>query len=457
MHYLNIMNLISKCKNNIHFSNRVMILLCGLFVLFLFTAVFAAEKVGFAQEDAKEISLEENNERIGQIREEMQQVQDEINKYNTIIKERQKEARSLKREVLMQTDKINKNELEIKETKLAIEGAEMEMEEIERRIKEGEEKVVKNRDVLKNLIKFLYVFEQDSIIEVLMTRDSISDFFNEIDAAESVKNEMFETIVDLRKEKKELILKNEELENQQEEQGKLIQMRIDQNNSLDELKDQKKELLEITQGEEKQFQQILAENKSILPSLQAQLYELQSLGQKIKFDDAFSAAKYIGNITGVRPAYLLGILRVESGLGTNIGNGNYKVDMRSSQRPVFEEITKELGYNPNIMPVSRKPKNYSGWGGAMGPAQMMPTTWRAYQNEISQITGHYPPDPWDLTDAIAAMAVKVSKVAGVTEGNYNAEYEAAGLYFAGSNWRKFLFYPDRVMLYANLYKEELGQ
>jgi len=54
------------------------------------------------------------------------------------------------------------------------------------------------------------------------------------------------------------------------------------------------------------------------------------------------------------------------------------------------------------------------------------------------------------------MAVKVSKVPGVTEGDYNAEYKAAGLYFAGRNWRKFLFYPDRVMLYADLFEQEMS-
>jgi membrane-bound lytic murein transglycosylase B len=92
----------------------------------------------------------------------------------------------------------------------------------------------------------------------------------------------------------------------------------------------------------------------------------------------------------------------------------------------------------------------------MGPAQMMPKTWMAYRLQVSEITGHYPSDPWDLTDAIASMAVKLARIPGVTEGDYNAEYKAAGMYFAGSNWQRFLFYPDKVMLYTNLYAEELN-
>jgi len=320
----------------------------------------------------------------------------------------------------------------------------------------SEEKIESDKKILKDLIKLLYEYDQDSLFEMLMTRDSLSEFLGEVSAVESVKVKMFKAITGLKKEKENLSVRKENLKNEQEEMGKLIQMKYQQNKSLNNLKNQKSELLVLTKGKEKRFQDILRENKKILPSLKAQLRDLQSLGVKIRFDDAISSAKYIGSITGVRPAYLLAILKVESNLGTNVGGGNYKIDMHPRQRPVFESITRELGYEPSKMPVSKKPRSYSGWGGAMGPAQMMPTTWEIYREEVSSITGHYPPDPWNLGDALAAMAVKVSKVSGVTNGNYNAEYEAAGLYFAGRNWRRLLFYPNRVMLYADLYTKELG-
>ena len=42
-------------------------------------------------------------------------------------------------------------------------------------------------------------------------------------------------------------------------------------------------------------------------------------------------------------------------------------------RPVFAVIAQTLGFNPDDLPVSRKP--WYGWGGAMGPAQFIPSTW----------------------------------------------------------------------------------
>ena len=441
--------------NNILLNNRKAILLSGLFLIILFFA-FPLNKTISSENSNEEINAEENKIKIDQIKEEIRQVQDEVNKYDLEIKAKQKEVRTLKTEVSIYENRIYKNELEVRETKLTTEEAELEIERTKDKINENEIKIEKDKDLLKDFVQLLYSYEQDSILEMLMTRENLSDFFNEVDAVESVKDEIFKTIVNLKNEKEEAGLRKEELEEQNEDHHRLIQMRIDQNSSLDDLKKQNNELLEITKGEEKQFQQILEENKNILPSLRAQLHDLQSLGQKIEFTDAILAAEYISSLTSVRPEFLLGILRKESSLGTNVGGGTYKVDMRSSNWATFEAITTELGYNPDEMPVSRKPRSYPGWGGAMGPAQMMPKTWRAYQNEIAEVTGHYPPDPWDLTDAITAMAVKLAKVPGVTQGDYNAEYKAAGMYFAGSNWRRFLFYPDEVMLFTNLYAEELN-
>lgn len=401
-------------------------------------------------------SLEQAEELIRQKREEIKQIQEKIENYQSEVKVQQQKARTLEREMAIYQNRISKNELEIDKTKLYLEEAELEIKRLEEKIKENEDRIIKDKEMLKSLVKLLYAYDQDSMLEILISHDNLSDFLLEVDAVESLKNEILKAIMDLKKEKGELNAKTEELERQNEEHQQLIQVKFQQNESLNELKNQKEEILEITKGEEKKFQQILEENKNILPTLKAQLHELQSLGKKIQFDDAISAAKHIGAVTSVRPEFILGILKVESDLGTNVGGGNYKTDMNPRQRPVFEAIVSELGYNPNEMPVSKKPRSYSGWGGAMGPAQMIPTTWRIYQNEIAEITGHNPPDPWNLDDAVAALAVKVSKVDGVTNGKYEAEYEAAGLYFAGKNWRKFLFYPDRVMLYADLYSKELN-
>lgn len=471
-------------KTNVFLAiSRKTILLRGLFFVLLTLFYFneTIKSLAESQDDSRgsEFSVEEINNSTREVREEIKQVQEKIDGYAAEVKDLKSKARTLDRELNIYKNNIYKNELEITETKLKIKETELEVEETNNKIEEGEKRIEKNRELLKNSMKLLYTYEQNSMFEILMTTDSISDFFNEVNAIESVKNKIFEVIVDLRNEKESLVLKEEELEERQIQQQELIQIKAQQNESLEGLKRQKNELLEFTKGEEKKFQQILEENKSILPSLKAKLYELQSLGNKIKFEDAFSAAKYVGSITGVRPAYLLGILKVESDLGINTGSGNwnddmyqcylriskiaktsarkkYYIDKAESEKNGYFSIVNRLNIEPNSVNVSKEPTY--GCGGAMGPAQFIPTTWLAYEERISNVTGHYPPNPWDLTDAVAAMAIKVSDIPGVTSGDYNAEYDAAGRYLGGGNWRNkgLNFYPDRVMLYADLYEKELN-
>lgn len=443
----------------IHKENRKAAWLCG-FLFLGFLSLPLPAMMTLAEEGAvvaaAPAAVVPNQDLIDQKLAEIKNIQDEIAKYQADIRAKRAEGDSLENEIAIFDKNISKNQLEIRETKLNIERAEMEMEGSRNQIEEDRARIEENKEVLKSFLQNLYSRQEDSFLEVLITSGNISDYYNEIDAVKAAQHKVLSTVMELRREREELDSRTKELEANQQTYEELIGMRYEQNTTLENLKAQKNEILEITNGEEDKFQALAAANRSLLPSLRAELRDLQSLGQNIRFDDAISAAKYVGEVTGVRPAFLLGVLRVESGLGTNVGGGTYSVDMKPDQRAAFEAITQELGYDPGVMPVSRKPSAYSGWGGAMGPAQMMPTTWMSYRERVSQLTKNSPADPWDLTDSITAMAIKLSQVDGVTAGDYDAEYEAAGRYLAGGNWQRFLFYPDKVMYYANLYDKELN-
>ena len=118
-------------------------------------------------------------------------------------------------------------------------------------------------------------------------------------------------------------------------------------------------------------------------------------------------------------------------------------------------ITSELGLDPNLMPVSKRTW-YGYCGGAMGPAQFIPTTWQLYKNSISKITGINTPNPWDPKTAFIAAGLLL-RDNGAIAGNYAAERKAALKYLAGSNWNKsaYSFYGDDVMDLAAKYQEQI--
>ena len=118
----------------------------------------------------------------------------------------------------------------------------------------------------------------------------------------------------------------------------------------------------------------------------------------------------------------------------------------------FIRITQGLNLDPDIVPLSCP--QAGGWGGAMGPAQFIPSTWELYQNKITAVTGNKPPNPWLPRDAFTASGIYLKEL-GATAGNFIAERTAALRYYAGSNWSapRNAFYGNDVMKIAGEYQE----
>ncbi len=162
--------------------------------------------------------------------------------------------------------------------------------------------------------------------------------------------------------------------------------------------------------------------------------------------ELYQLANWAGNLTGVRPALILGLIEVESALGTNVGQCNcagqtycnhpnisYKQVMSSKQWDAFLKITKELELDPNTTPVSCA---VSGgmvqMGGAMGPAQFMPNTWLNYKTGVESKTGVMPANPWRARDAFLAAGLYLADWNANTQVRTN-EIGAVTAYLCGTN------------------------
>ncbi len=99
-----------------------------------------------------------------------------------------------------------------------------------------------------------------------------------------------------------------------------------------------------------------------------------------------------------------------------------------AQKAAFFAITAKLGLDPDRMPVSRRPSY--GCGGAMGPAQFIPTTWLLFESKTASLTGHNPPSPWNIEDAFTASAVFLAD-AGARSQTRAGELAAARTYISG--------------------------
>ena len=216
-----------------------------------------------------------------------------------------------------------------------------------------------------------------------------------------------------------------------------------------------------------QTEQVTAASSSESSSILARNFKLLQ-EPSINFGEALDIANYVSGITGVRPAFLLAISQEElsleqsdlcyltnlqTGDGTRESDGKDMPKTMNPQRDVqdFISITKELGIDP-LKTLVTCPMNF-GWGGAMGPADFIPSTWSLYKNKIEKITGK-PADPWNTTDAFLAMGLYMSD-SGAASQTYNDEWHAAMVYFSGSPNSGYNFYANGVMTLANKIQKDI--
>ena len=95
--------------------------------------------------------------------------------------------------------------------------------------------------------------------------------------------------------------------------------------------------------------------------------------------------------------------------------------------PPFLDITESLGRDPSKTLVSCPIGGY-GYGGAMGPAQFIASTWNGMKNSIADALGVSNPDPWKPRDAFMASALFLTDL-GAKGDSYTSEMKAACKYY----------------------------
>ncbi|MEI6022369.1 MAG: hypothetical protein WCQ32_00820 [bacterium] len=187
-------------------------------------------------------------------------------------------------------------------------------------------------------------------------------------------------------------------------------------------------------------------------------FELLSLDTPTSFGEAYDMAKIVAQKTKIRPAFLLAIFQQElslektdmcyltdlqTGAGVRIIDGKQLQKVMKPERdiPDFLRITKALHKDPYKTAITC-PMSF-GWGGAMGPADFIPSTWAQYEKRIEDITGA-PANPWNTQDAFWAAGLFLSD-SGARSKNTKGEFDAAMIYFSGSAKSPYTFYAKGAL------------
>lgn len=357
--------------------------------------------------------------------------------------------------------------LQIQESDLEIADEAAHLDDTQTKIDANEAKRTAIRQSMARFLQMIEALDHEPPIVTFLRTGNVFDTINTVEQDLQVTDALNDDGTQAKTLSDALTQQQAEMEQSKEDSLNLLTVRLSQEDALKQNRAQQEVLLAQTNGQVKGVQLAISSGQEQAAQIRTRIYNLLEVGTRVTFEEAVQDADWASSATGIRPAFLLSILSQESSLGTNVGTCNrvgdppsksWKAVMKPERdQAPFQQIMAALGRSPDGTPVScpmfDAKGNQIGWGGAMGPAQFIPSTWVGYEAKIQALTGKAP-DPWDIRDAFAAAAIKL--MADGAGGGTQGEWDAAMRYFSGSTDPRFRFYGDQVMARAEQYQGDIN-
>lgn len=411
--------------------------------LVLFTVAILEKPVSaYAQEAQSRAELEK----------ELADLEAQIKALGQNISATQQQGKTLKNDITVLTSKIAQSKLKIQSHSKAINQLNQNINIKNQTIAELDAKTEREKESLGQILRKTKYLEEYSVMDFALQSKSLSSFFEDADSFATINRALKKSFEEIKINKGELEKTKEELMEAKDEETEKKLAQEAEKKKVETNQKEKNNLLAITKNQEAEYKKVLAAREKEASAIRARLFELRDTNS-ISFGQAYDLAVLASKGTGVRPSLILAILMQESSLGVNVGacylsntvtgegvsikTGALKPRTMSPSRdvPVFTSLLSRLGRPLEKTPVSCWIAMYSGgspigWGGAMGPSQFIPSTWKLFEDRIESITGASIADPWNPRDAITATALYLEDL-GAIAGNESSERNAACKYYSG--------------------------
>lgn len=434
---------------NPNFIRMLRMRLCRTSIVTLVVCVFSFSHVALAVDLVD--SSNDEQQQISQKQAEIEELTKEIEQLKSKRDVTAAEGDKIEVQIAIVTQELQKAKLEIVKTQDTIEQVEGEKADTEHSIEEIKRRIEEGREHLRVLLRTLHQYEQQSWIRLFFDTWSLSEVLSQRAVYKELQDRVVRTVSKMRVEEEQLRQYEEEL-NQQLQDAQQLQMMLGaQQDELSLKKVQKDEFLQLTRQQQSTYEHQLREAEQARQEILEHVFRLRNAKIEVSLNSAFEMATYAGSLTGVRPALLLAVLKVESNVGERVGSGVFPDDMHPANRDAFQRITAKLGLDPHEAKIAARPRSLKGWGGAMGPAQIMPNTWERIESRLIKLMNKSPVNPYDLTDAFVATALLLADSGAADPSK---EYQAVNRYIAGPNWQYYTWYGERVLAVAEEYEKE---
>ena len=231
-------------------------------------SLILAEKVSQKEIDNLKKEIEEKSDFVND-------VTGKIKVYEENIKEKQEEKLTLDNQIEVLEQGIAKTSAEITLTETEISKLTSEIKLVKTKIEETQGDITTKKDQVSEYILNIYALEQKTNLEVLLTNDTLSDYFSHVEYSKNLQEQFQDTLDQLQTLKGKLKAQKTELDDSKDvKEDKKITLDV-QKDSLQGENIYKNQLLVDVEEDEEKFKELVQQVKQEQDAVNSQIASLE--------------------------------------------------------------------------------------------------------------------------------------------------------------------------------------
>ena len=242
---------------------------------------------------ADDTYIKELQDKISERGNEIGELKEEIKKYEEDISELNREASTLTGTIKTLDATRKKLLADISVTENEIDATSFAIEKVEFEISKKEKEIGTNNRTMADIIRKLNEVEAQSLVEVVLSNDSLSEFWDDINSLQTFQETVRDNLKELESLRDELNVIKDKRESEKESLVVSKEELGDQKQIVEANKNEKSRVLKVTKNKESEFQKTLEEKRKLKEAFEAELEEFESQ-LKVAIDPSQLPAKGSG-------------------------------------------------------------------------------------------------------------------------------------------------------------------
>lgn len=227
----------------------------------------------FAQAESE---IEKLQSQINERGDRLRQIEQEIAEYKSDLQKVGAEKNTLQKAINQLELERKKVQADISYTQNKIGSTDLEINKLSLEISDVEDSILLNKDAISETLQTLNENDDNTLIEILLQHDNLSDFWSKMDELEQIREVIANEVAKLASQKALLEEKHGETTEKRANLLDLKEQYDDQSSILSENKKEKNQLLSATRNEEASYQKLLQEREAEAERILKEIRDFES-------------------------------------------------------------------------------------------------------------------------------------------------------------------------------------